>query len=293
MKWVRRAIGLVILIALIGGGFYYYRAKRAQPIEVKTKEVESGSISAVVTASGKIEADRLVPVLSLASDEVEEVLVKEGELVEEDQDLIDFKRFSDLESPIDGRVTQIQVAAAQTVKMGTPVMTIADMKPAYVVANVDEADIGKVKVGQQANISLDAYPRASVEGKVVHIGLSSVVSEAGGIAFPVKIEVTLIKEAVLRLGMSADVDIVIKTYPQATLVSMSAVTTKDGRDVVYVIKDDRVEMRRVKLGIASEDYYQVLEGLKPGEEVAVKNLDKLKDEQVVRAGRGLRRRILQ
>jgi multidrug efflux pump subunit AcrA (membrane-fusion protein) len=105
--------------------------------------------------------------------------------------------------------TQIQTLT-QTTTGGIPttLMTIADTSTMFIIASVDETDISKIKVAQKAEMILDAYPSKKIKGEVTEIGLVATATQTGGITFPVKIKVTEAKGVTMRIGMSADCNII-------------------------------------------------------------------------------------
>lgn len=179
--------------------------------------------------------------------------------------------------------TQIQTLT-QTTTGGIPttLMTIADTSTMFIIASVDETDISKIKVGQKAEMILDAYPSKKIKGEVTEIGLVATATQTGGITFPVKIKVTEAKGVTMRIGMSADCNIILATKKDAVRLPVQAVTTVDGSDVVYVVKKDYAERTKVNVGLLSGDYYEVLGGVVEGDEVVIKGTDKLKGEQEVK-----------
>ncbi|MFZ3063119.1 MAG: efflux RND transporter periplasmic adaptor subunit [Actinomycetota bacterium] len=274
----RSTITILVIAALLVLAIIAYQiVTRTSPVEVETATVKTGEVRDVVSASGKVEANRLIPIVGTFADKVTEILVKEGDDVEEDQELIGFDRFPKINSPITGKVVKIDAQLDQIVAPGVPLVTIADMNPTFIAANVDETDIGKIKAGQTVNISLDAYPQARVKGEITEVGLVAVPTQTGGTAFPVKVRVTSTDGAVLRVGMSADVDIIVATYPNVVTIPMDAVTSQDGKDVVFVVEGSLVKRKAVKLGLLSDDVYEVKSGLTLGEKVVVKGLDKVSD----------------
>lgn len=268
---------LVIVALLVLGIVSYLIFLRTRPVEIETATAKLGVVKDVVTASGKVEANRLIPIASPYADQISEILVKEGDDVTKDQELIEFDLFPVIESPIAGKVVKIDAKVDQTVAPGTPLITVADMNPIFVAVNVDETDIGKIKTGQSVNITLDSFPQARVRGEVAEIGLVAVPTQAGGTAFPAKIKVTSTDGAELRVGMSADTDIIVATLADVVTIPMDAVTSQNGKDVVFVIKGSRAKRKVVKLGLLSDDVYEVKSGLALGEKVVVKGLDRVRD----------------
>jgi multidrug efflux pump subunit AcrA (membrane-fusion protein) len=278
-KWL---IGILIAVVIIAGGWGYYSNRSARPIKVKTAEVEKKDLEQVVSGSGVIQADRQVDLLPPAAGEITKIYVKEGDVVEEDDDLLKLKNTGKLESSIDGTVVQLNAAVGQTAVPGQPLAIIADLDPTYFTANIDESDIAKVSPGQQVRIVLDAYPDETLSGEVVEIGLLSQSVAAGGTAFPVKIRLTDNKGVTLRLGMNGDTDIIVGTKKAALAIPLNAVTTREGKDIAFQVKNKKIKKREVGLGQATDDFYEVTKGLNAGDKVVINNLAKLEGGEKVK-----------
>jgi HlyD family secretion protein len=278
-KWL---IALIVIALIAGGGWWYLKTLKSKPIKVETVVVEKRDLNETVSGSGLIQPDRQVDLLPPVADEIEKVYVKEGDVVEEDDKVIKLKNAGKLKTSIDGKVIQLNAAIGQTAVPGKPLLVIADFDPAYFVANIDESDISKVSPGQKAEIVLDAYPGKTLLGEVSEIGFVSQQTTGAGTAFPVKIRLTDSKGVTLRLGMNGDVDITVGVKKAVVAVSLDAVTTRNGKDTVFLVENKKVKGRHVTLGLATNDYYEVTKGLNEGEKVVVKNLAKLKGGERVK-----------
>ncbi len=144
-------------------------------------------------------------------------------------------------SPIDGIVLdkpvdegQVIMGGLNTVSGGTTIVTIADMSRVYVYANIDEVDVGKIKLGQEAQIVADAFPEEKFIGKVLRIDPLAKV-EQNVTRFPVVIEVPNPKNRLLA-GMNATVTITVYDNPNALVVPVEA------------LKEMKGEMRNVAEG---------------------------------------------
>ncbi len=136
-------------------------------------------------------------------------------------------------SPIDGIVLdkpvdegQVIMGGLNTVAGGTTIVTIADMSRVYVYANIDEVDVGKIKLGQQAEIVADAFPEEKFMGKVLRIDPLAKV-EQNVTRFPVVIEVPNPKYRLLA-GMNATVTITVYENPNALVVPVEALKEMKG-----------------------------------------------------------------
>ncbi|MBT0653673.1 efflux RND transporter periplasmic adaptor subunit [Geomobilimonas luticola] len=158
------------------------------------------------------------------------------------------------------------------------VVTIADMKSLQVEADVSEANLGKVKEGQPCEIQLDALPDVRFRG-VLH----TVVPTADRSKATVMVKVRFLDpDRRILPEMSAKVAFLERPVAETeqrpkTSVSQSAVAARGGKQVVYLVKGDRVVEAVVTLGKRIGDQVEILSGVRPGDSVALKPLDKLKD----------------
>jgi multidrug resistance efflux pump len=130
---------------------------------------------------------------------------------------------AEIESPIDGQVVQNNVINGQVVSPSTEMATIADTSNFYILANVEETSILRIKQGQVVDVTIDAYPNRGFEGYVdsiepatqtafsplPNLNTSGTYSKVTQL-IPVKIDVTDAGNLTLMLGMNAEVKIHLK-----------------------------------------------------------------------------------
>ena len=150
------------------------------------------------------------------------------------------------------------------------VVTIADMDSLQVEADVSESNLEKVKPGQPCEIQLDALPEVRFRGQVHMIVPTADRTKA----------TVMVKTRFLELDprilpeMSAKVaflsrPITADEQKPRTSINRAAVVKKNGRDMVYVVKEGKVLETPVRLGPAIGDMLEVIEGVKPGEKVVL------------------------
>jgi multidrug efflux pump subunit AcrA (membrane-fusion protein) len=116
-------------------------------------------------------------------------------------------------------------SGTSSVSGGAVVMTLSDLSHLYVMATVDESDIGQVQTDQHVHITSDSYKGIKFEGKVVRIATKG-VSISNVVTFEVKIEVTSRNRLLLKPMMTANVDIISSEKKDVLLVPMQAVSRK-------------------------------------------------------------------
>jgi HlyD family secretion protein len=178
-------------------------------------------------------------------------------------------------SPMDGVVSarDVQIgtiisSGISNVGGGTTVLTVSDLSQIFVLASVDESDIGKVQLGQPADITADAFAGRKFQGKVVRIATKG-VNLSNVVTFEVKIEVTGEDKALLKPEMTANVEIVAAAKENVLLVPAESVVRKaGGKALVTVLKEDgSKEDVAVTVGISDTLKTEVVEGLREGQMV--------------------------
>ena len=178
----------------------------------------------------------------------------------------DAKRTLSFRSPANGIVTEKKAVQGMRFMPGDTLYQVADLSSVWVLADVFEQDIGFVKSGATAKLQINAYPGKQFEGKVTYVYPTL---NAGTRTAQVRIELANPGQ-LLKPGMFANVDMSVATRDATVTVPLSAVIDSGTRRIVLVqAKEGRFEPREVKLGARSNDYVEVLEGVKEGEDVVV------------------------
>jgi len=181
-------------------------------------------------------------------------------------------------APMDGVIADIPTtigvgtviaSALSNVSGGTTVMTLSDLSRLFVLATVDESDIGGVIVGQKVEITADAFPGKEFEGVVNRISPQGVTS-SNVVTFEVKIEVTSANKSLLKPQMTANVQIIEDTRQNVLTVPMLAVVHQHQRTYVSVQKPDNTSVDQdVVTGINDGENVEIVSGLNEGDQVLV------------------------
>ena len=192
--------------------------------------------------------------------------------------MIQDKRWKDTNvfSPITGVVATRDVQLGQIISSGisnvgggTTTMILSDLSRIFVLASVDESDIGQVEVGQAATITADAFLNKDFDGKVIRIATQG-VNLNNVVTFEVKIEVTSEDKALLKPEMTANVAIIIAQKDDVLLVPSEAVVRKAGEHIAEVASGDKKEDRKVKVGLNDMTNVEIVSGLSEGDVVVVR-----------------------
>ena len=176
-----------------------------------------------------------------------------------------------IRAPISGQVIGKPIPAGQAVAPGvsTPMvlLTIADMSKMQIQTQVDESDIGQVKVGQKVTFTVDAYPAKTFSGIVSNVSQkANVVSSV--VYYSVLVDVDA-AENLLKPTMTARVSINVAESNNTLMVPLSAVKSNNGEKYVVVVRNGKTQNTPVETGITSEDKVEIVRGLVEGDQVLV------------------------
>lgn len=160
-----------------------------------------------------------------------------------------------LTAPFESTITQVDIMPGDQVSAGTLGFRIDDFSHLLVDVELSEVDINRVSVGQTVTLSFDAILEEEYYGEVISVG--QIGNEVqGAVNFIVTVELIDADELV-RPGMTAAVNIVVKEIQDTILIPNRAVRLVDGNRVVYILKDGIPELIEIRLG-ASADAMSVL-----------------------------------
>lgn len=214
-------------------------------------------------------------------------------------------------APADGTISVLNVELGERVlgtqqMAGTELLRVADLNNMEVVVDVNENDIVKIKVGDEANVEVDAYMKKQFKGVVTSISNSASTALTADQVTNFKVKVRILKDSYkdlmvgkpasyspFRPGMTATVDIITTTKNNVVYVPISAVVVKSDTTAVNVFKveepntnnknaksqsdkkmecvfvkvGDKAKIKVIKTGIQDETNIEVITGLKKGEKV--------------------------
>ncbi len=171
-----------------------------------------------------------------------------------------------------------QTEEGDQVYPGALFMRVVDLSDMVVTAAVNQTDVQSVRIGQKAQIHLDAYPDIRLEGHITSIGAIAGEGGSGGRfgrggsglyvkMVPVQIDINNTDERVIP-DLSASADIMLGSRQADVIVPRAAVkTATDGSPVIYVKRGQQFEPRKVKLGDRNEVQVIVNDGVTAGDEV--------------------------
>jgi macrolide-specific efflux system membrane fusion protein len=288
---------LVSLIAIGTGVYFAFHKKHRGPAgAMTTLQVTQGSIEDLIQATGSVAPLNRVEIKPPIQGRIEQLLVNEGDTVQGGQTLawmsstdraaiLDaaraqgpdaYKQWQDsykptpIIAPLSGVIILKNVVVGQTVDPTVVIYAMSDHL--IVIAQVDEADIGRIKLGMPARVTLDAYPNDVATGKVFQI-LQEGVNVSNVITYSVKVDLGRAPKF-YRSQMTANIVFVVRKQDNAVLVPSGAVhesRSDPGEKVVMVPGPKGHPMpQTVVTGIDNGDQVEITSGLKSGDSILIR-----------------------
>jgi len=219
-------------------------------------------------------------------------------------------RKTTLLAPMNGRVTRLPVEEGEVAVPGTfskdvgLLLTVSDLSVIQAKVKVDETDVVRIHLGDSVDVSIDAFPDTSFTGRVTKLSNSSILTAASSAtgqndrAVDYEVEVTLNHPpADVRPDLSATARIITDTRKQALAIPIIALTVRENKPVstenrpvdtavthkkkeaegVFVVDRGSATFRPIKVGIAGDEYFEVLDGLKQGETIVAGPYQAIRD----------------
>lgn len=215
-------------------------------------------------------------------------------------------------APLDGVVTNLPVRVGETVVPGiqnsasSTIMTIADMSIITAEVNVDETDIVSVKLGEPADVTIDAIPNRTFKGRVIEIGDTAIIRSSGVAASQsqtssqeakdFKVTIALdIPEDLVRPGLSCTAKITTATRRNVLAIPIQALTMRQRKQLetgkpgarpqneaaqkaaneelqgVFLVRNGKAVFQKVDTGITGATNIEVLHGLQAGDQIVTGN----------------------
>jgi len=220
-----------------------------------------------------------------------------------------------IRSPMDGRVTRLNVEKGETAVVGTMnnpgslLLTVADLSVMEAVVEVDETEIPRVSIGDSAAVEIDAFPDTAFAGRVTKIGNSSVRprgATAGAqdqaVDFEVRITLDDPPEGI-RPDLSATADVVTARRDGVLAIPIIALTLQDTAQLgdgwrerlpggvrvveelegVFVARGAVARFQPIRVGVTGDDEFEVLAGLTAGDTVVSGTYQAIRDLEDGRA----------
>jgi multidrug efflux system membrane fusion protein len=165
-----------------------------------------------------------------------------------------------LMAPAAGRIVKRDAEVGQLIPANQAVLWLSGDDEIRITASIDEEDVARIAVGQQALIRADAFPNEIFRGRV-----ASVTPMGDAVARSYRVRVALEGNTPLLIGMTTETNIVIREEPDALLIPNRAIVG----DKVWTVVDGRLAERKVVVGVKGSERTEILAGLSDTDHVVV------------------------
>jgi len=291
----RRWITIGVLVAVVITGLYYLLRTPVKKEEFKDYRVAKGEMMIKITAAGDVTPQNRIELRPPLAGRIEQILVREGDYIKKGQilawisssdraALLDAARAKSPEeaakwegvykptpivAPLSGFIIARRAEPGQTIGSGDPPLVMADRL--IVKAQVDETDMGKVRIGQKAEITLDAYPEVKLPGRLDHLAYEARTVNNVTVY---DIEIELLKaSSLLRSGMTATASVIVNERRNVVLVPAEALTERKGAVTVLLKRKGAAPLPTpVTMGLSDGAMVEIKNGLKEGETIMISTM---------------------
>jgi RND family efflux transporter MFP subunit len=172
-------------------------------------------------------------------------------------------------------------SAGSAVSFAAAPFSVVDLNGSTFVAEVDEADVDRLKVGMTANVTLDSFPGKAIKTTVIRISPASQPTATGGTIFPVELALQDTGKNIL-IGMKGDATIEVSSIKGAMTIPVEALFNESGKNFVYRVVDTKLVKTDITVGATTDTEVEVLSGLSKGAVVALSGPTQYSDGMVVR-----------
>lgn len=178
------------------------------------------------------------------------------------------RSFMTLTAPADGQILRRDGEIGQLIPANQPVFYFSRRAPLRIEAEVDEEDIMLVKTGQRVLIRAPALPDQIIAGR-----LATITPKGDPVTRSFRVRIDLEDNVLLRIGMTAEVNIIVEERPDALLVPATAVINGQ----VWIVRDGKLHRQPVQIGINGEKHSEILSGLSETDRVVLQPTSQLKE----------------
>lgn len=264
---------IIVLVIAFGVMIYFYFKPASSTTNASnsstsstTQEatVSTQTITKSISSSGGISSAETKNLDLDTSKYFKEIYVEKNDSVKKGAHILRYTDGTYVNAPYNCIISDISVPAAGKICTSSNYVQVQSTDQLYVTLSIGEADIGTVKVGQEAEITLTANNK-TYTGKIDKISDVGTYSTSGS-TFPAYVKFT--NDATVKLGMSASCTVILDKAENAIAVPKEAVQTMNGTNYVVVVNSDgSTQNVTVETGLSNDAYTEIKSGLDVGETV--------------------------
>jgi membrane fusion protein, multidrug efflux system len=293
MKFTKKRIGLIAAVIAVLVVIAFLPKKRQQAPEetaatytVRTQKITRQDLQEYLIMNGNVKADNSISVYPDIGGKLINVPVTLGSYVHKGQLIAEvdpstpgtiYAR-SPVYAPIEGYVTSLPLTQGTTVSTSTAIARLGNIKKLQISANVPERDVGVLKNGLTAEVTLAAYPDAKFPAHVFRV--SPIVDETSRAK-----EIYLIfdtDDARINAGMYARIKLNTVLHKNIFAVPSESIVSEDGKKYLFVMNDDSTVTRKeITDGVTVDAKTEITAGISEGDQIVISGMQVLEDGAAV------------
>lgn len=179
----------------------------------------------------------------------------------------------DVKSPIDGIVTSLDVRIGEMVTGAAPAAGVVDLEKVFVTVSISEKIINNIQRDQEVLVQIPSASNKTVKGKIDALSLAA-DSRTGKYGLKIYIDN---RDHAIKPGMFARVELNTLTKKDVITVPSDAVVFHAGKNVAYVVQDNKVSEREVSVGLDNGEQTEIMSGIQEGEVIVIKGMNFVKE----------------
>lgn len=284
-------ICICLAVVILVLGYIYMNIEKEEQSQIsnpktnfseETQIVKKRTIIQQLTNSGEIKTSKTEKLKLNTDKRFKRVCISQNDIVKKGEPILEYTNGSYLYAPYDLVVTGISVpekSKEYCTKMNY--IEVQNIEKFYIEMEVKESQIGKLTVGQQVTIEVNALENKTYTGKVSHINPIGIYENKKSV-FKVLIEFENDSDRNVKIGMSAFCTVIIQEAKDVISVPIQSVQ-KVNEEKYVMIKTQTGEIKKqvVETGISDSNYVEIKTGLSGGENVVVPKASTQKEEQMM------------
>jgi len=271
----------VSVVALFGGILYgIFGQRKATSSTSNTASIKKGSVIQRVTVSGQVQPHRKTIIAPPYKGYVQKIFVKIGDKVRKNDPIVTISQTSQpdggaypLRAPFDGVVVQVFRTEGEYVeeaKDANPLVRIDNLDRFFILANVPELEVQKIKIGQETVIKLSALPEKTYKGLIREIAMSNNEKRSGffddnKVEYQTRIDITN-PDAAVKPGLTGLID--IETSKKDDVWTLPLEYLYKAGDKYFVLTKDE-KKKEVTVGAYNDEVAEIISGIKPEDRLQV------------------------
>ena len=233
--------------------------------DVSETTVGTRTITKTLTASGQVASGTTEQLTLTTTKYFKTMCVEEDEYVEEGENILQYSDGTYLTAPYDLVVSSYSVPDTGSICTSSNYIEVQSLEDLYMTLSIDESEIGSVKVGQTAEVTINANEDTTYTGTITKINEIGTYSSSGS-SFTATMSIE--NDGNIKIGMSASCTITLEEATDVIAVPIEAVQTKDSQKYVIVVNSDGSTSEvNVETGISDDSYVEITSGLSGGETI--------------------------